>query len=262
MSGWGKMFWHSFWGRGRFAVMAIFLGSVLGIAAVLVARGYLQRAELLEIDPALIPAHPALMAFATPRGSRIFAQNCASCHGLDGRGNPAIGAANLADGEWLYGSGAINEIQQTVAYGIRSHDPRGRDLADMPAYARPIPYSREKLLPLTPTDIRDLVEFLAQAHGQPASDASVQRGRQIFDGRGGCWDCHGGDGRGDNEIGAPNLMDGVWLYGDGSRPSIFQSIADGHQGICPAWSNRLTAAQVLEVSLYVWSLSHRGGQPS
>jgi cytochrome c oxidase cbb3-type subunit 3 len=132
----------------------------------------------------------------------------------------------------------------------------------MPAYARPVPYDREKLLALSPADIHDVVAFLFQSEGHAADTAAAARGRQIFDGRGGCWDCHGGDGRGDSEVGAPNLMDNIWLYGDGSRDDVFRSIADGHKGVCPAWAGKLSPAAVLEVSLYVWSLSHSGASRS
>jgi cytochrome c oxidase cbb3-type subunit 3 len=36
-------------------------------------------------------------------GAQLFAQNCAVCHGVDGRGNRTVGAPNLADAIWLYG---------------------------------------------------------------------------------------------------------------------------------------------------------------
>jgi cytochrome c oxidase cbb3-type subunit 3 len=38
------------------------------------------------------------------RGAKIFADNCAVCHGADGKGNRALGAPNLTDQIWLYGS--------------------------------------------------------------------------------------------------------------------------------------------------------------
>ena len=35
---------------------------------------------------------------------KLFADNCAACHGPDGKGNRTFGAPNLTDTEWLYGS--------------------------------------------------------------------------------------------------------------------------------------------------------------
>ena len=43
-------------------------------------------------------------AAAATAGQAKFAI-CAGCHGVDGRGNPAIGAPNLADKTWLHGFG-------------------------------------------------------------------------------------------------------------------------------------------------------------
>ena len=47
------------------------------------------------------------------RGAKIFADNCAVCHGPDGKGNRALGAPNLTDQIWLYGSDS-----QTIFDGI------------------------------------------------------------------------------------------------------------------------------------------------
>jgi cytochrome c oxidase cbb3-type subunit III len=62
--------------------------------------------------------------------------------------------------------------------------------------------------------------------------------------------------RGDSAIGVPNLIDKITLYGDGSRQTLFMSIADGRQGVCPAWVAQISPAGVRETALYVYSLSH------
>ena len=49
------------------------------------------------------------------RGKKIFADNCAVCHGDDGKGNREVGAPNLTDKIWLYGSD-----KETIMDGIRT----------------------------------------------------------------------------------------------------------------------------------------------
>jgi cytochrome c oxidase cbb3-type subunit 3 len=49
-------------------------------------------------------------------GKPKFAQICAACHGADGKGNQVIGAPNLTDGTWLYGSSEA-AIAETVTRG-------------------------------------------------------------------------------------------------------------------------------------------------
>jgi cytochrome c oxidase cbb3-type subunit III len=47
------------------------------------------------------------------RGAKIFADNCAPCHGPEGKGNRSVGAPNLTDQIWLYGSDT-----KTIVNGI------------------------------------------------------------------------------------------------------------------------------------------------
>ena len=49
-------------------------------------------------------------------GAKLFATNCAACHGADGKGNHAVGAPNLTDNIWLYG-GKPEVIRQTIRAG-------------------------------------------------------------------------------------------------------------------------------------------------
>jgi cytochrome c oxidase cbb3-type subunit 3 len=58
----------------------------------------------------------------TARGKPLFAQTCAVCHGADGKGNPALGAPNLTDRTWLYGS-AEPVIIETITKGRNNQMP-------------------------------------------------------------------------------------------------------------------------------------------
>ena len=97
--------------------------------------------------------------------------------------------------------------------------------------ARPSPTAA--ISPLTPVDIRDVVEFLIKIEGRAANESAAGRGAAIFLDRGGCFDCHGADAKGDPAVGAPDLTDAIRLTGDGSREALFSAIARGSAGMCP-----------------------------
>jgi cytochrome c oxidase cbb3-type subunit III len=235
-----------------YAAVLIVAAAALSMA---VYRGY-RESQLLRADPETIPRNVQLMQFAATRGAAGFRSHCASCHGASGKGERLLGAPDLTDDDWLFGTGMVSEIERVIAYGIRSNHPKAWNLARMPGFARPHPSPTDpNILPLSPGDIRDLVEYLIFLQTGSADSAAASRGGRIYGGAGGCFDCHTPDGGGDSAIGAPNLTDGITLYG-GSREALFDSIADGRQGICPAWVNRIDAAAMREIALYVYSLSH------
>jgi cytochrome c oxidase cbb3-type subunit 3 len=241
----------------RTILILLLSGSLL--AAVLL-RDSLLQSRLLRSDPNAIPMNTTLMAFATLRGKPLYTAHCASCHGPRALGDSQRGIPNLTDDDWLYGTGQVTDIEQVIRYGIRSYNPKSWNLAIMPAFATPRPSAREsKMPPLSPTDVRDVVEFLVSRQGRSADAAAVARGSAIFSGVGGCYDCHGVDATGDSAIGAPNLTDEITLYGDGSRQSLSMSISYGRAGICPAWVSRLSAAEIRDLALLVYSLSHPEG---
>ncbi|MGP9831043.1 cytochrome-c oxidase, cbb3-type subunit III [Marinobacter sp. NSM] len=70
-------------------------------------------------------------AEAAEAGAAVFQQACAACHGSDGTGMTAMGAPNLTDNIWLYGS-TYEWIRETVEYGRQNEMPaqEGRLTAD------------------------------------------------------------------------------------------------------------------------------------
>jgi cytochrome c oxidase cbb3-type subunit 3 len=56
------------------------------------------------------------------RGGTLFATNCVACHAVDGKGNTAMGAPNLTDKTWLYGSTEV-AVTETIAKGRNGQMP-------------------------------------------------------------------------------------------------------------------------------------------
>ena len=54
-------------------------------------------------------------------GKKIFADNCAACHGDDGKGNIEMGAPNLTTKVWQYGSN-LKDLTYTITYARNSDD--------------------------------------------------------------------------------------------------------------------------------------------
>ena len=71
---------------------------------------------------------------AVELGKEKFQQLCVACHGADGKGNPALGAPNLADEIWLYG-GTQQAVMQSIDKGRSGRMPAHREfLGDAKAH--------------------------------------------------------------------------------------------------------------------------------
>jgi cytochrome c oxidase cbb3-type subunit 3 len=101
--------------EGRIAVMPPF-GPVLGGEGVRDAAHYVMSLSGM--------AHDSIRA---ARGKEKFAQTCAACHGPEAKGNPAMGAPNLADKTWLHGAGE-EAIAQQITNGRRNQMPAHKEL--------------------------------------------------------------------------------------------------------------------------------------
>lgn len=100
---------------GRFGVMPPW-GGVLGADGVKDVANYVRSLSGLAND-----------SLRAARGKDIFMQNCVACHGPEGKGNQALGAPNLTDKVWLYGS-SENTIIETVSKGRQNQMPAFKDL--------------------------------------------------------------------------------------------------------------------------------------
>ena len=234
-------------------ILAAALVLILAVAGVLIAEARAQRARFLMASADAIPADPALLNYAMARGASAYARHCASCHGARMQGDPARAVPDLADDDWLYGTGRVTEIEHVILYGIRSGNSRGWDLAHMPAFATPHPYNLYAIAPLRPGEIDDITTYVLSFQHPQADTAAVERGQRAFHdtSKGNCTDCHGSDAKGDSAIGAPDLTDRIWLRGDGSRQTVEDSIAYGLAGRCPAWSAGLSPVTIRALAVYV-----------
>ncbi|MCB2091343.1 MAG: cytochrome-c oxidase, cbb3-type subunit III [Alphaproteobacteria bacterium] len=183
----------------------------------------------------------ALNTFALAGGKAAFGDNCAPCHGTGAAG--FTGYPNLNDDDWLWG-GTLEDIYTTISYGIRSTHEETR-VNDMPAFLK------DELL--TKAEIEDVVTY-----AQSLSDRSIkatESGRVLFADN--CALCHGEDGKGLREFGAPNLTDAITLYVT-DRDSMIDIVSNSRKGVMPTWSGRLDEATIKSLAIYIHSLG--GGE--
>ncbi len=214
------------------------------VAAAREANAALDE-RILATDLAAVEQDPELLQFAVAGGGAVFRNNCGQCHGAGGQG--ALGGyPNLLDDDWLWG-GTVEDIHQTVMHGIRYEPDPDTRFSQMPAFGDM----------LEAAQIDGLVQYVLSLSGGEHDAALAEASHQDFIDN--CSSCHGEDGRGMLEMGAPDLTDGIWLYG-GDPDTIRETITNARYGIMPSFSlgDRLRPEDIRKVAVYVHNLG--GGQ--
>lgn len=167
---------------------------------------------------------------AMKTGGRLFANYCAQCHGSDARG--AAGFPNLRDREWLWG-GEPDAIRTSILNGRQGAMPAWGDV-------------------LQENGVLNVAEYVRSLSGQRVDFATAEAGKAQYQQF--CVACHGPEGKGNPQLGAPDLTNGTWLYG-GSQRAIMRTISGGRQGVMPAHEEFLGEDKVHLLAAYVYSLS-------
>ncbi len=198
--------------------------------------------EVATANKALEPLYAKFVAMKTEDlaknpearaiGERLFMNNCAQCHGSDAKGSR--GFPNLTDSDWLFG-GSPEKIHETIAGGrMGMMPPMGAALG-------------------TEEDVKNVANYVLSLSGSSHDAARAGLGKEKF---AVCAACHGADGKGNQDIGAPNLSDKIWLHGAGEA-AIIKRINEGKTNQMPAWEEKFTPAQLQVLAAYVWGLSNK-----
>lgn len=223
---------------------AIYLASYPGLGSSKGTLGWSSAGQLdAEKAKARDAAAPVYAAFngkpaeelardgkAMAIGERLFANNCAACHGADARGSK--GFPNLTDHDWLWG-GTPERIVETITNGRQGM---------MPPMAAAVGSS---------TDVHNVAQYVLSLSGAPHDPIAAHLGREKFSA---CAACHGAKGQGNQALGAPNLSDKTWLHGYGEA-AITAMVNNGKTNVMPAHGQRLSPEQINVLAAYVWSLS-------
>ncbi|WP_439102663.1 cytochrome-c oxidase, cbb3-type subunit III [Congregibacter sp.] len=163
-------------------------------------------------------------------GMRIYGNNCSQCHGLDAAG--ALGFPNLTDDDWLYG-GSPEAIKHTLVNGRQAAMPPWESI-------------------LGEQGIVETTAYVLSLNSRDADETLVAAGEQHYQTY--CIACHGPEAKGNIAMGAPNLTNGIWLYG-GNEEQIAHSLRIGRNGQMPAFGNTLSEDKIHLVTAYIYGLN-------
>ena len=186
-----------------------------------------MRDRYLAMSVEEIASDPAVRKM----GLRMFRTNCAQCHGSDGKGS--FGFPNLTDDDWIYG-GTPDVIKATLVNGRRAAMPPWQAI-------------------LGDKGISEATAYVLSLNGREADPAQIAAGETHF--KTYCAACHGMDGTGNPALGAPNLTNGVWLYG-GSAEQIATTLRLGRNGVMPAFGDTLSEDKIHILTAWVYGSSN------
>lgn len=195
---------------------------------------------------AQIEADPALMTAVRETGRTLFGDNCSVCHGGDAKGGK--GFPNLTTSSWLFG-GSPEAIEQTIRVGINSTHPDSR-ISQMPAFGRDGILKRDEMENVV-AYVQSLMDKTAAAK-LPAT--TLDKGKAVFAAN--CAACHGPEGKGNPEVGAPNLIDHYYMHGRDEN-ALYAAVWGGLKGQMPGWEGRLSPVDRKILTLYLIDLGKK-----
>ena len=220
------------------------LGKTPGILGWTSAGAYAN--ERTEFDDKTKPLYAKYLAMdikevaadaqAHAMGERLFLSYCTQCHGSDAGGSK--GFPNLRDNDWIYG-GDPQTIKESITNGRNGiMPPFGAVLGD--------------------DGVKNVANYVRSLSGLPVDGPRAQLGKPSFMQI--CASCHGADGKGNPQLGAPNLTDQIWLYGS-SEATIIETISTGRGAAgavtrMPAHKDLLDEGKIQLLTAYVWGLSN------
>jgi cytochrome c oxidase cbb3-type subunit 3 len=196
--------------------------------------------QLVSVELEDVSQNSDLLQFAVNGGQSAFKVYCSQCHGSGANGGTIY--PSLIDDDWIWG-GTLEDIYLTLQHGIRYEQDDDTRLSEMPRYGA------DELLERN--EIMDVAWYVRQMSGQEFDAEAAARGQTVFADN--CAACHGEKGEGIRELGAPNLSDAIWFYGN-THEQIVTQISNPKQGVMPGWTGRLSEVTIRQLTHYVHSL--------
>ncbi len=164
-------------------------------------------------------------------GGQLFAANCASCHGVDGSGTR--GVPDLTDQVTMFPN-TLDSIYQTITAGRDNMMPAmGAELGEV--------------------DLGQVVAYVLAFSDAESLGTANEVGAALYEQH--CTVCHGPDGKGIPELGAPDLTDPHWQYGS-SMMQVRLNITRGIESTCPPHGELLSTAQARILTAYVFNMGN------